>query len=111
MAYFQRKDEADHSILCNICNVNVKERRLTNHRSVCRSKNPEKFKSGQLVECKYNSNHIVEADKMSLHLEFCVAYQSLCTSEYQKAKKEATLALNDSRKPYFEVNETGTKEA
>lgn len=88
MAYFERADERDRLICCNICNVNCAERSLTNHRISCRERNLKKFQS-QLVVCKYDSGHIVEADKLDLHLEFCTKRQSEIVSEYQEESKIA----------------------
>lgn len=84
MAFFERTDERDPLITCNICNVKCAERSMTQHKSKCADKHSDKFTSGKLERCSYDSGHFVEPDKMKLHLEFCIKRQSYLVAEYQR---------------------------
>ena len=83
MAFFDRADERDQLILCNICNVKCAERSIVNHRNNCKDRNADKFRKGALLKCEYDTSHIVEAGKMELHLEFCNKRQTELLSEFQ----------------------------
>lgn len=84
MAYFERGDERDMLIVCNICNAKCAERSLTNHRAKCSERHSSKFAKGQLLKCSYDSGHIVEAGQMNWHLEFCTKYQNKLVEEFQE---------------------------
>lgn len=88
MAYFERGDEANKLIVCNICGVSCKESGLTVHKSKC-SEKPEHRKrfaeGGDLQRCQYDSSHIVKRGNMSMHLEFCTKYQNKLVAEFQSA--------------------------
>lgn len=86
MAFFDRADERDQLIKCNICNVFCNERSITTHRVKCADKNPAKFRDGSLEKCSYDSSHIVEKGTLSLHYEFCRKRQAALRDEYQKAE-------------------------
>lgn len=95
MAYYERTDERDALILCNICNVNVSERSLLTHKNKCFERYIGKSNNGRhFKRCQYDSGHIVEVDKYSLHLEFCKKYQTERVSEHQIAAREVAMALN-----------------
>lgn len=96
MAYFERTDERDMLILCNICNVKCAERSLTNHKAKCIERNPDKFTKGLLKRCKYDSSHIVEADKLDLHLEFCTKRQNEIVAEFQEESKIAIGSIDNT---------------
>ena len=99
MAYFERADERDRLILCNICNVKCSERSITNHKAKCSQKHPNKFASGALKRCNYDSSHIVEADIFDLHLEFCTKRQSEIVAQYQEEYNNALNGGKTSAKP------------
>lgn len=90
MAYFQRADERDRLILCNICNVKCSERSLTNHKAKCYDRNLARFKKGDLIRCTYDSSHIIEAGKLEDHKEFCNKYQNEIVAQFQEAMANAT---------------------
>lgn len=92
MAYFERGDEANKLIVCNICNVGCKESSLTVHKVKCSEKpcHKKRFdKGGDLQKCQYDSSHIIKGDNMSIHLEFCSSYQSKLVGEYQSDQRKA----------------------
>lgn len=83
MAFFERADERDPLILCNICEVKCSERSITSHRMKCAQRKPDQFKS-RLTRCSFDSGHIVERAKMDIHLEFCRKRQTTLVDEFQK---------------------------
>lgn len=90
MAYFERADERNKLILCKICKVNCAERSMLTHTVNCAKKHQAKFKpKGDLVTCEYATNHVVEASKMSWHLEFCAKRQQQIVSDYQIEASES----------------------
>lgn len=91
MAYFERSDERDRLILCNICNVKCSERGITIHKYNCRNNYKKKFDDGKLLVCSYDIGHIVPQGKMDLHLEFCNKYQSVILAEYQVAFRSPSI--------------------
>lgn len=111
MAYFERADERDRLILCNICNVKCAERGITTHRAKCSEKpqHKKKFLSGELERCYHDSSHIVEGGKMSLHLEFCNKYQNQILAEYQLMYQELEEANRAAQAAIASNNEASTE--
>lgn len=93
MAYFERADETDKLVLCNICDVNCLERGIMAHRSKCAVKHREKFARGLVERCEFDSGHIVKPGMMDLHLEFCVKRQQNIVSEYQRTQSREPAPL------------------
>lgn len=92
MAYFERGDEANKLIVCNICNVACKESSLTVHKRRCsdRPEHKKRFDKGwDLQRCRYDTSHIIKGDNMDIHLEFCTKYQAQLVEEYQSATRAA----------------------
>lgn len=88
MAFFERADERDRRVLCNICNVLCNEKSMMTHRVKCTERHPDKLaEGGSLKKCEFDSGHIVEADKMDLHLEFCTKRQTEIVAEFQRMSK------------------------
>lgn len=87
MAFFERTDERDMLVVCNICKVKCSERSLTTHRIKCADRNATKFRSGELLRCAYDSGHIVEAGKLGPHQEFCIKRQNDLVAEFQRETK------------------------
>lgn len=90
MAYFERADERDQMVLCNICNVKCAERSILVHKGKCSERHAKKFSSGDLIMCQYDRTHIVPRGQLEIHLEFCSKYQNKLVGEYQLACKAAT---------------------
>lgn len=116
MAYFERADERDKLIICNICSVNgnsitVNERGITNHRAKCSIKHPNRFKNGELERCQYDSSHIVKGGMMSLHLEFCTKYQNKLVGEYQEAFRTDTESPVETRRERSLTDDSWNREA
>lgn len=84
MAFFERTDERDKLVFCNICNVKCAERSLTVHRIKCSARFKAKFDSGELERCAYDSGHIVKRGGMEDHLEFCSKRQNKLVNEFQE---------------------------
>lgn len=85
MAFFERKDEFNQMITCNICKANCSERTITTHVAKCSDvpKHQAKFSNGQLERCQYDRTHIVDGGTMNIHLEFCNKRQNQLLAEYQ----------------------------
>lgn len=92
MAYFERSDEFDMRVDCEICGAKLAERSVTAHKSKCIIRNSSKFSECKLERCKYNFNHIILAGKMKDHLEFCNKYQQQLVTEFQQAFHNKSLA-------------------
>lgn len=96
MAYYERGDEANKLIVCNICNVKVKESGLTVHKAKCCEKPDHKKRfseGGDLQKCQYDSSHIIKGLNMDIHLEFCTKYQDIMAAEHQTAWRQAQKIL------------------
>lgn len=87
MAFFQRADERDRLVLCNICEVKCSERSMTAHRSKCAERHADKFTKGLLIRCHYDSGHIVDKGMLDWHYEFCAKRQSQILGEFQQATR------------------------
>jgi hypothetical protein len=110
MAFFERADERDQLIVCNICNVKCNERSITQHKFKCAEKNAHKFKNGELVRCKYDQGHIVKPDKLSLHLEFCTKRQNQLKDEYQReVARSMGVAVDQGPSPINFNQDTNTE--
>lgn len=89
MAYFERADERDQLVFCNICDVKCAERSIIVHKGKCSERHAKKFQSGDLIKCQYDSTHIVPRGQLDMHLEFCSKYQNKLVGEYQLACRAA----------------------
>lgn len=83
MAYFERCDERDKLIVCNICYVKCAERSITIHKSRCRENYKYKFDKNELLVCSYDASHIIPIGGEELHHEFCHKYQKQILGECQ----------------------------
>lgn len=89
MAYFERGDERDQLVFCNICNVKCAERSIIVHKGKCSDRHAKKFQSGDLIKCQYDSTHTVPEGQWDDHLEFCTKYQNKLLGVYQLACRAA----------------------
>lgn len=98
MAYFQRGDERDQLIRCNICGVNVAERSLIVHKTKCAISplHGHKLKEGKLERCPYDSCHFYTPAQKKDHFEFCVKYQGKLLSDYQEKCRASLQARPDA---------------
>lgn len=106
MAFFERTDERDRMIKCNICDVMCSERSMTKHRMQCcvHPKQVDKFKRGKLIRCIYDSGHIVPNGQMDDHLEFCTKYQNNLVSEFQRESRMADTYSLGTEEQVREIN-------
>lgn len=92
MAYFERSDERDRLIVCNICNVKCAERSITIHKYNCHNNYKKKFDDGDLLRCEFDTSHVVPKGRMNLHLEFCNKYQNVVLADYQQAFRQISIS-------------------
>lgn len=95
MAFFERTDERDKLVVCNICNVKCSERSLTSHRMKCSIRHKDMFKSGELIRCSYDSGHIIKLGEMDDHLEFCIKRQNNLLADFQRDIRLADAPTSD----------------
>lgn len=96
MAYFQRGDERDQIVTCQLCSQQLRERSYVNHTSD-KCIGLLRLKNGTYVRCKYDSGHIIDKNKMEIHLEFCAKRQAHLREELQKKLRELRV-LDESKK-------------